>query len=56
MSTVAYIKRVNTCTEPLVLFVTDVKKKKKKKKNVLKGLNPMKAVGPDLVHNKNLNS
>ena len=34
------ITRVNTCLEPLVLSVTDVKKKKKK---VLKDLNPTQA-------------
>ena len=35
---------MNTCIDPLVLSVTDVKR-------LLKNLNPIKAVGPDLVHN-----
>ena len=43
------ITGVNICIESFVLSVIDVKKKKK---NVLKDLNPTKAVGPDLVHNQ----
>ena len=35
---------MNTCKDPLVLSVTDVKR-------LLNNLNPIKAVGPDLVRN-----